>query len=116
MSHTTLSEINATTEVEFDKAVAGSTGPVLVVFTAPTWCQPCKRFEPHWDKAQEQDALSHFTFVKVDMGESPEDTGQHWASARYGIQGVPQVKVFREGEPVDVKARAVIPLVRELTG
>ena len=50
------------------------------------------------------------------MGESPEATGEHWASRRFGILGVPQVKAFRQGqgEPVDIKARAVIPLLKEL--
>jgi len=88
----------------------------VVLFTAPAWCVPCQRFEPHFTKAAERAEEVEHLFVKVDMGESPEATGEHWASRRFGILGVPQVKAFRQGqgEPVDIKARAVIPLLKEL--
>jgi len=112
-----LTDNNIVSEESFAEAVLNATGPVVVSFTAPAWCVPCQRFEPHWEKAQETEALDEFTFITVNMGESPEDTGQHWASKRYGILGVPQVKRFNGDldSPVDVKARSVVPLIRELT-
>lgn len=102
-------------EDEFDRAVSEASGPVLVLFTAPTWCVPCKRFHPHWVKAQETEALEQFTFIEVDMGATPEDTGTHWASQRFGILGVPQVKRIDGDTVTDVKARAVVPLIKELS-
>lgn len=113
-----MTEVNPTTAESFAEAVSNADGPVVILFTAPTWCVPCQRFEPHWIKAQE--TLTDYTFVKVDMGATPEDTGQHWASAEFNILGVPQVKrvigEYRGAESlVDVKSRAVLPLIRELT-
>lgn len=104
-------------ESEFDEAVGSASGPVLVLFTSPTWCRPCKQFHPHWEKAQNTAALDEFTFIEIDMGASPEDTGKHWASKRFSILGVPQIKRFDNGadSPVDVKARAIVPLIKELT-
>lgn len=113
-----MTEINVVSEGSFAEAVRNADGPVLALFTAPTWCIPCQRFEPHWVKAQETEALEGYTFVKVDMGATPEDTGQHWASNRYNVLGVPTLKLFGGGrldDPSDVKARAVVPLIRELT-
>lgn len=89
---------------------------VVVLFTAPTWCGPCRRFEPHWSKAVET-VGDKVVFVKVDMGESPEDTGEHWASEHFDILSVPTVKMF-DGESVDyyhdINARAVIPFLKEI--
>lgn len=86
--------------------------PVIALFTAPTWCVPCQRFEPHWDKAQEH--LTGYIFAKIYMGASPEDTGQHWATEKFGIRGVPQVKLFNDDGVWDITARAVVPFIREI--
>jgi thiol:disulfide interchange protein len=102
-------------EKEFDGLLAWDTN-LLVLFTAPSWCVPCRQFEPHWNKAQTVESLERFTFVKVDMGESPENTAEHWATTRFGIRGVPQLLLWKVGatEPVVVKARSIVPLIKEL--
>lgn len=61
---------------------------------------------------------NHF-FVKVDMGEQPEDTGAHWATKRFSILGVPTVKLWLATDPSgsimhDIKSRAVVPFVTEV--
>lgn len=84
----------------------------IALFTAPTWCIPCQRFEPHWLRAQ--DALPNHIFLKVDMGASPEDTGQHWATAMFGVRGVPTVKLFNDDGIHDLSNRAVVPFVNEV--
>lgn len=122
-------EINVTSEESFVEAMLNADGPVVILFTSPSWCQPCRQFEPHWNKAQEVEALQEYTFIKVDMGEKPEDTGSHWATERFRIMGVPQVKVHKGrseeiargfktrsmAEFEDIKARAIVPLIRELS-
>lgn len=103
-------------ELNFETLVSDTDEKILVLFTAPTWCGPCKRLEPHWEKAQQTEALSDFYFVTVDMGETPEDTGEHWATKKFGILGVPQIYLF-DSASLDYKvitARAVVPLIREL--
>lgn len=112
-----MSEILVKTYEEFVDAVASTDDPTLVLFTAPVWCGPCVRFEPHWDKLQEQAGFRDYTFVKVDLGDSPEDTLSHWATDKYNILGVPSLRFFDGASvdnPVSVNGRAVVPLMREL--
>lgn len=99
--------------VELVEAVQSDGFSAIALFTAPTWCIPCRRFEPHWTAAQ--DVLTEYTFVKVDMGEAREDTGRHWATALYNILGVPSVKLFVPGlEVINIKSRTVVPFVKEV--
>lgn len=108
-----MTEISVTTEEQYDALT--NAGPLIVLVTAPAWCVPCRQFEPHWKRAQDTDVLSEYTFVKVDAGESPEDTGNHWASRKFGVMGVPTVFVVNtDGHTRDIKARAVVPFIREV--
>jgi len=109
-----LTEYNVTKEAEFD-ALPWDDNKILVLFTAPTWCIPCQRLEPHWNKLK--DLYDNIIFVTVDMGSFPEDMDSHWASERFNILGVPQLKLAMgyEIEPVDIKSRAVVPLIKELS-
>ena len=85
---------------------------VIVSFTAPAWCNPCKQFEPHWKQASER--TEEALFVKVVMGDTPEATFDHWASEEYAVLGVPTVKLFEGGEVVDIRARTVVGLLNEV--
>lgn len=91
--------------------------PVLMLFTAPAWCVPCRQLEPHWKKAVETlgDKVS---VIKVDMGEKPEDTGSHWATARFGIRGVPSIKLITPNnvDPLTISARSAVVIIREVEG
>lgn len=113
-----MSEIAISTEEEFDGLVSRikhEGGKAVVLFTAPAWCIPCRRFEPHWKKIAEHYEGTDTHFVTVNMGEQPEDTGKHWATARYSILGVPSVRYFDKGEEsVDIVARTAIPFIKEL--
>jgi thioredoxin len=67
--------------------------PVVVDFWAG-WCFPCRTLGPALEAEVEKRA-GRLELVKVDVDAEPE------LSLRYRIQGIPTVKVFRDGEPVN---------------
>ena len=77
----------------FQKEVLESTVPVVVDFWAE-WCGPCKMMAPVLDElAHEYDGK--IRFVKVNTDENYE------SAARYGIQSIPTLVIFRGGREVN---------------
>ena len=67
--------------------------PVLVDFWAP-WCGPCKTLGPVIEKAV-QDAKGKVRLAKMNIDEHPQ------VAQQLGIQSIPAVYVFSNGQPVD---------------
>ena len=67
--------------------------PVLVDFWAP-WCGPCKQLTPILEKAV-RSAKGAVKLVKMNIDEHPAIAGQ------MGIQSIPAVFAFVNGQPVD---------------
>jgi putative thioredoxin len=84
-----------TTTQAFMKDVieASKTQPVLVDFWAP-WCGPCKQLTPVLEKAVRA-AKGKVRLAKMDIDQHPAIPGQ------LGIQSIPAVIAFVNGQPVD---------------
>jgi len=85
---------DTTTAAFMDDVVRASMQqPVLVDFWAP-WCGPCRQLTPVLEKVV-REARGAVKLVKMNIDEHPAIAGQ------LGVQSIPAVFAFRNGQPVD---------------
>jgi thioredoxin 1 len=88
-----MKQIIELTEDKFEAEVVQANLPVVVDFYAP-WCGPCKMIAP----IVEQLAVEYsgrLKFAKANVDETPQ------LAARFRIEGVPTLLLFRNGNYVD---------------
>jgi thioredoxin 1 len=79
------------TEQSFEQEVLQSETPVLVDFWAE-WCGPCHAVEPVLQRIVDE-RNGDLKLVKLNIDEQPA------VAARYGVQSIPTMILFKEGEP-----------------
>ena len=81
----------AVTEQSFEDEVLQSDKPVIVDFWAE-WCGPCHAVAPVLDRIVDE-SNGDLKLVKVNIDEQPA------LSQRYGVQSIPTMILFKNGEP-----------------
>ena len=87
------------TDQNFQETVENKSEPVLVDFWA-TWCGPCQVMNPVIQELANEYA-GQVTAGKVNVDEQPQ------TAAKYGIQSIPTIKIFKKGEIIDQVIGAV---------
>ncbi len=85
--------VSEITEAGFDQ-LRQKSGRVIVFDFYADWCGPCRRLSPILHEiATEKQGL--VLVGKVNVDNSPE------LATRHGVQGIPDVRIFRDGKEVD---------------
>jgi thioredoxin 2 len=85
----------------FKRHVAHNGVPVVVDFWAP-WCGPCRAMAPVFEQAA-RELEPAARFVKVNVDADPD------LASEFGIQGIPALFVFRNGQVVSRQAGMMDP-------
>ena len=91
--------VSDVTDKDFQQEVIDSDLPVLVDIWAP-WCGPCRMIGPVVEKLSEE-YEDKVKFCKLNVDENQQ------TATSYGVQSIPLLLFFKDGEKVDESLGAV---------
>lgn len=94
-----MANLGEVTDAQFEAEVLKSPIPVLIDFWAP-WCAPCRVIAPVVEELADTYA-GRLKVVKMNVDDNPE------TPARFGVRGIPNLLVFKDGEVKDQLIGAV---------
>jgi len=98
-----VAEVKTLTDATFDAELKDAAIPVIVDFWAP-WCGPCRVVGPVIEEIAAEYG-DNVTVGKLNVDENPR------TPARFSIQGIPTLLIFRNGQVVDQIVGAQSPQV-----
>lgn len=96
------------TDITSEADLSDLNGPVVLLFTQPSTCQPCRAFEPHYEALA--DRVDGVKFLRADI-----DTTDPVLVELFGVMGVPTLFALHGDEATPLRGRTVVALMRELT-
>jgi len=94
-----MSDLLQLSDDAFEEEVLRSAVPVLIDFWAP-WCAPCRAIAPVVEDLANEYA-GKIKVVKMNVDDNPQ------TPARYGVRGIPNLILFKDGEVKDQIVGAV---------
>ncbi len=85
-----MAKVNEVSDAQFEAEVLKSTVPVLIDFWAP-WCAPCRAIAPVVEELASTYA-GRLKVVKMNVDDN------HQTAARFGVRGIPNLLVVKDGE------------------
>uniref|UniRef100_A0A3B3DN64 Thioredoxin n=1 Tax=Oryzias melastigma TaxID=30732 RepID=A0A3B3DN64_ORYME len=93
---------------EFKKILEESGNKLVVVDFTATWCGPCRRISPIFEKMSKEPENNNVVFLKVDVDEA-DDVSRHC-----GIRCMPTFHFYKGGKKVEEFSGADEKKLKEL--
>lgn len=94
-------------EITTKEEITDETRPLIVCFTNPLTCAPCKALKPHYNNVSKVFS-DDVVFAELNVLEHMD------VALDFGVSGTPTILAFVDGDVHTVESRTTIPLIEEI--